>query len=79
MNAMFYNASALNQNLAVWNVSRVTSVASAFDSTTALSDCNKRAMSSAWGSTLQAAYPTWSSLPDCARCENVRLAAQCVE
>jgi surface protein len=78
MSSIFQSASAFNQNLAVWNVLRVTAFTSAFDSTTALSACNQRATSSAWGSTLQAAYPTWSSLPDCTRCENVRLVAHCV-
>ncbi len=67
---MFYFASAFNQNLAGWNVLLVTSLTSAFDST-ALADCYKHGMSTAWGTTLQAAYPTWSSLalctPRCAR------------
>jgi surface protein len=75
MDEAFYKATVFNQNLAVWNVLRVTSLARAFDSTTALSDCNKRAISSAWGSTLQAAYPAWSSLQDCTRCESDRLIA----
>jgi hypothetical protein len=68
---MFNSASAFNQNLAGWNVLRVTTLTSAFDSTTALANCYKKDMYTAWGTTLQAAYPVWSSLalctPRCAR------------
>jgi hypothetical protein len=39
----------------------VTSLASAFDSTTALSSCNKRSVYDAWGATLRTGYPTFSS------------------
>jgi hypothetical protein len=65
---MFQSASAFNQNLAGWNVLRVTSLTSAFDST-ALADCYKHGMSIAWGTTLQKEYPTWSLLctPRCPR------------
>jgi hypothetical protein len=59
---MFNSASAFNQNVAVWNVVHVTSLNNAFDSTTALADCYKKGIHTGWGVTLQAAYPTWSSL-----------------
>ena len=62
---MFSSAKAFNQNLASWNVLRVTSLTSAFDSATALSDCYKKDMSTAWGTTLQKAYASWSSLALC--------------
>jgi surface protein len=57
---MFNGASAFNQNLASWNVLRVTSFTSNFDSTTALSSCNKGAIYAAWGATFQAAWPTFT-------------------
>ena len=56
---MFSSASAFNQNLAGWNILRVTSFASAFDSTTALSSCNKYKLYAAWGTTLRTAYPAY--------------------
>ena len=59
---MFYSASAFNQNIAAWNVVSVSNLSSTFDSTTALVDCYKKGMYTGWGATLQAAYPTWSSL-----------------
>ena len=59
---MFASAAAFNQNIATWNVVSVSNVASAFESTTALADCYKRSVYSAWGSTFQAAYPTWASM-----------------
>jgi hypothetical protein len=62
---MFQFASAFNQNLASWNVLSVTTLPSAFDNTTALTDCYKKGMITAWGTTLQAEYPTWSSLAQC--------------
>jgi surface protein len=40
-------------------VLRVSNFVSAFGSTTALSDCNKKAIHSAWGATLQGVYPTF--------------------
>jgi hypothetical protein len=52
----FNSASAFDQNLASWNVLRVSNFATAFDAT-ALSNCNKMAMYTLWGATLQAAYP----------------------
>ena len=65
---MFYSASAFNQNIAGWNVLRVTTLTGAFEST-AHADCYKRGIYSSWGSTLQAAYPSWGSLSLCtARC-----------
>jgi hypothetical protein len=72
----FYNAAAFNQNIGRWNVRRVSSLSAAFGSAAALSDCNKRAIYSAWGTTLQTEYPTWSSLSGCTRCENVRVVAR---
>jgi surface protein len=63
----FWAASDFNHNLASWNVVRVSNFASAFDSTAALADCHKRSMHNLWGSTLQAAYPTWSSFPATSR------------
>ena len=62
MAALLYTASAFNVNLAAWNVLSTTAFGAAFDSTTALSDCNKKAMYTAWGATLMAAYSGWSSL-----------------
>jgi surface protein len=61
MYRMLYGAIAFNQNLASWNVLSVTSLASAFDSTTALSSCNKRSVYDAWGATLRLEYPTFAS------------------
>jgi hypothetical protein len=63
MNSMFSSAMAFNQNLAAWNVLRVTALTSAFDSTTALSSCNKGEIYLAWGTTLRTAYPTFLSVP----------------
>ncbi len=40
----------------------MSSLALAFDSTTALSSCNKGAIYRLWGATLRAAYPTWSGM-----------------
>ncbi len=62
---MFFTELAFNQNLASWNVKRVASISLTFDSTTALVDCFKKGMYTAWGATLQKAYPTWSSLSTC--------------
>jgi hypothetical protein len=56
----FFSASAFNQNLAAWNVVRVTSLTSAFSST-ALSACNQYKLYAAWGATLRAAYPTYAT------------------
>jgi surface protein len=75
MYSAFYNTAVFNQNIGRWNVRRVSSLSFAFLSAAALSDCNKRAIS-AWGTTLQKEYPTWSSLSACTRCENVRVVAR---
>jgi hypothetical protein len=63
---MLNSASAFNQNIAGWNVVRVDNVGLAFESMTALEDCYRKGVYTAWGATLQAAYPSWSSL--CTRC-----------
>ena len=57
----FYEATAFNANIASWNVLSVTTYTGAFDSI-GLADCIKRGVYDNWGSTLQTAYPTWSSL-----------------
>jgi hypothetical protein len=81
---IFQSASAFDQNLAAWNVLRVTDLNNAFGSTNTgasyapLSDCNKRAIYSAWGATLQKAFPTWSSASCSSRCERVRLIRMCL-
>ena len=62
MNSAFASAVSFNYNLAAWNVDRVVDLTGSFDSTTALEDCYRRGMYTAWGSTLQVAYPLWSSL-----------------
>jgi surface protein len=59
---LFQKASAFDQNIAAWNVLRVSNLVSAFGSASALSSCNKGAIYLAWGTTLRAAYPTWSSM-----------------
>jgi hypothetical protein len=58
----FSGASLFNQNLAAWNVVRVTSLTGVFDST-ALSGCNQNKLYAAWGTTLRAAYPTYVAAP----------------
>jgi surface protein len=58
---VFEGASAFDQNVASWNVLRVTTFTSAFDSASALSSCNKGTIYRLWGATLRAVYPTWSS------------------
>ena len=63
MGSIFFGATSLNCNLAAWNVLRVTNATGSFDSTSAMVDCYKRSVYGAWGPTLQAAYPTWSSFP----------------
>ncbi len=55
----FTSASAFNANIGVWNVLRVSSFAMAFDGT-GLSCATKSGMYSSWGSTFQAAYPTFT-------------------
>jgi hypothetical protein len=54
----FASASRFNQNLAAWNVVRVTSLTGTFSST-AISGCNQNKLYAAWGTTLRAAYPTY--------------------
>ncbi len=60
----FNSASAFNADIASWNVLRVTTYTDAFAGI-GLADCIKRGVYDNWGSTLQTAYPTWSSLPVC--------------
>ena len=62
MNSAFASAVSFNYNLAAWNVVRVVDLTGSFDSTTALDDCYKRGVYETWGSTMEAAYPAWSSL-----------------
>jgi hypothetical protein len=57
-------ASAFKQDISGWNVQSVTSLGGVFDSTQLVA-CTKRRMYDAWGSTLQAAYPTWVSVATC--------------
>jgi hypothetical protein len=64
---MFKSAAWFNANLASWNVLRVATLTSAFDST-ALADCYKKDMYTAWGTTLQKAYPAWSTSLCTPRC-----------
>jgi hypothetical protein len=59
----FYYANAFNQNLALWNVVKVTTFSAAFDLTLALSSCNKYKLYTAWGTTLRNAYPTYLTAP----------------
>ncbi len=56
----FCDAPAFNQNLAAWNVVRVTYLTGAFNGT-ALSGCNQYKLYAAWGTTFRAAYPTYAS------------------
>jgi hypothetical protein len=58
----FSGASLFNQNLAAWNVVRVTYLPSVFSST-GLSGCNQNELYAAWGTTLRAAYPTFVAAP----------------
>ncbi len=57
----FNGATAFDQNIAAWNVLRVTTYDSVFTDV-GLADCIKRGVYDNWGSTLQGTYPTWSSL-----------------
>jgi hypothetical protein len=57
---VFSGAYAFNQNLAAWNVVRVTSLEYAF-SHTALAGCNQYKLYVAWGATLRAAFPTFAT------------------
>jgi hypothetical protein len=54
----FSGASLFNQNLAAWNVVRITSLSNVFDSM-GLSGCNQNKLYAAWGTTLRAAYPAY--------------------
>jgi hypothetical protein len=56
----FFYALAFNQNIAAWNVVRVTSLSNLLSST-ALSACNQNKLYVAWGTTLRAAYPTYAT------------------
>jgi surface protein len=57
----FGEASAFNKNIARWNVLRVTSYSSTlWSGASALSDCNKKAIHTSWGSTFRTAYPTFN-------------------
>ncbi len=56
----FAYAKTFNQNLASWNVQRVSGFYM-FPSP-ALSNCNMKALYTAWGDTFQKAYPDWSLL-----------------
>jgi len=58
---LFNAASSFNQNLADWNVLQVDAMTGSFDSTPAMDLCYKRGVYDNWGSTLQGAYPSWSS------------------
>ena len=57
----FSSATVFSANIGGWNVLRVTTYTSGFDSV-GLADCIKRSVHENWGSTLRTAYPTWSSL-----------------
>jgi hypothetical protein len=57
----FSSATVFSANIGGWNVLRVTTYTSGFDSV-GLADCIKRGVYDNWGSTLRTAYPTWSSL-----------------
>ncbi len=56
----FGNASAFDQNLAAWNVVRVTYLTVAFNGS-ALSGCNQYKLYAAWGTTFRAAYPAYAT------------------
>lgn len=73
----FSYASAFNANIASWNVLRVTTYTAAFDNV-GLADCIKRGVFDTWGSMLQKAYPTWSSLSVCTATPSPRYAYPCV-
>ena len=57
----FNGASAFNQDLSAWNVDRVSTFASMFDSATAFSSSNKGLVYCAWGAAFRASYPGFSS------------------
>jgi surface protein len=72
MISMFNSATAFNQDIGSWNVASVTDLTDMFYLTTALADGLKLSFYDSWGSTLQAAFPTWSSQRvSTPRCENV--------
>jgi hypothetical protein len=58
----FYYATAFNQDISSWNVIRVNAAgwASTWTSATALSGCTALAIYTAWGSTFQGVWPTFS-------------------
>jgi hypothetical protein len=57
---LFLSALSFNQNLAGWNVARVTNFTAMWTSATALSDCNKQAMYTSWGTTFVGGWPTFN-------------------
>jgi hypothetical protein len=75
MERMFLSAAGFGRDISRWNVLRVSSFSAAFDSV-GLSNCAKMLIYSDWGTTLQSAYPAWSSISigDCTR----RCAKQCL-
>ncbi len=70
----FLGASAFNQNIGSWNTASVTTFENAFEGEgegVGLADCFKRSVYDNWGSALQTAYPSWSSLcSPTPRCES---------
>ena len=76
MDRIFLSAAGFDRDVSRWNVGRVSSFSAAFDSV-GLSNCAKTFIYSAWGITLQSAYPAWSSISivNCTRrCAKRRLA-----
>jgi surface protein len=69
----FGSATAFNQNIAFWNVLRVTNFTD-MTGASALSDCNQKAMYTAWGSTFQAAWPAFNV----ATCTVGSICAMCI-
>ena len=63
--AFHFNQYVSRDRLQVWSVQSAANFAGAFASTPALSDCNKRSIYDAWGTTFQKEYPDWKSLPLC--------------
>jgi surface protein len=60
MVSMFNSATAFNQNLASWNVLGVTNFTDMWTGAIALSDCNKKAMYTRWGTNFQTAWPAFN-------------------
>ena len=57
---VFSSSTSFNQDISKWNVKLVTALTGAFDTTSALSSCNKAGIYQAWGTTLRTAYPTFN-------------------